>query len=139
MAIAVEAVVSAQASGATSVTTPSITPAGSDRLLMAFGANSAGSVSAYSDMTYAGGQLTGKWNVTYQTYFRNVCEYQVAPSTGGGSVVYSVASTQDELGAGAIAFSGVDQGTPLDTEASANAAPGVTSISVDVSGATGDL
>ncbi len=139
MAIAVEAVVSAQASGATSVTTPSITPAGANRLLMALGGNSAGTVAAYSDMTYAAGQMTAKWDVTYQTYFRNVCEFLVAPSTGGGVVVYTVAATQDELGVGAVAYSGVDQTTPLDTEASANAGAGATSISVNVAGATDDL
>lgn len=139
MAVAYVTVQGASAGAASSVSTPSITPSGSDRLLVAFGGNEDGTPAAYSDMTYASGAMTPKWNVTYQTFYRNVCEFLVAPSTGGGVVTYTIGASNYTICAAALAFSGVDQTTPLDTESSNSAAAGDGATSVTISSATDDM
>jgi len=138
MAIAIEAHNIASATGTTSVTVPTITPAGSDRHVIGFGANSAGALSGYSDMTFGGNAMTPKVNQTNPAYLRTVAEELNAPAASAQALVYTVASSQDELIAAVVALSGVSSATPTDTYQTGGADT-ADPISVSVTVDSGDL
>lgn len=138
MAIVIEASNIASATGATSVTVPAITPAGSDRHVIGFGANSGGALSNYTDMTFGGNAMTPKVNQTNAPYMRTVAEELNAPAASSQSLVYTVASSQDELVAAVVALSGVSSATPTDTYQTGGADT-ADPISVSVTVDSGDL
>lgn len=141
MTIAVEAIQGASGLAVTSVSSPSITPLGLDRLLIAFGANSAGAGApvAYSDMTFGGAQMTPKWDRVQQTIIRNVCEFIKQPSLSGGVVQYSLAGSQAIAFVACVSLSGVDQSNPLDAEVEATVAAATAAISATTPSEVGDL
>ena len=117
MASAVEAVAIGSNTGANNVSAGPITPAGANRFVLGFGANSAGGLADYTDMTFGGGAMTPKANHTNPNYERAFAEELVAPATSSQSLVCTLAASQDELAAAVIALSGVDQSTPTGTYA----------------------
>lgn len=141
MAVAVIEAQSASAVAASSVTTPTITPSGNDRILLAFGGNSdaVNAPEAYTDMTYAAGQMVPKWNLIGAVYLRNVCEYLLNPSTAGGAVTYTLNAVDTVLSVAAIALSGVDQSNPLGTEVGNAVGGGTAEVTVTVPSEPGDL
>lgn len=136
--IAIEDIEFAFASSAGDVSSPSISPAGADRLLLAFGGNFGSPVDAYVDMTYGGGAMTPFDNRAPNFFFRQVTEYLVAPSTGGGVVTYTV-SFDSTVGVVALALSGVDQTTPVENAVVNSAGSGSPTLDVTITSATGDL
>jgi len=138
MAIAVEVVAIGIATAATSATAGPVTPAGSNRHLIGFGAHSAGTLANYTDMTWGGAAMTPKINATNPNYERIVAEEQAAPAASSGSLVYTVAATQDEMACAVIAFSGVDASTPTDTYQQTGADT-ADPISISVTVPAGDL
>lgn len=135
--ISIEDVQFAFASSTDTVTSPSVTPAGTDRLLIAFGGNFGSPLDPYSNMTYGGAAMTPKDDIVQQFFFRQVCEYTINPSTSGGAVEYTIASFDSTLGVVGIAYSGVDQVTPLDATEDNSASSG-TSLAVAIPSAAGD-
>lgn len=136
--IAIEATQHAAAGGASTVTTPSITPAGTNRLLIGCGGNDDGSPASVSSFTYGGVGMTSRFNSVLESFFRLVGYSTTAPSTSGGTVSYTISTSNYAVCVTAIALSGVDQTTPLGTPVSGSTTGG-TSVSVNVSSETDDL
>lgn len=131
MAVAFEAVQSASGAAVSSLSTPSITPAGSNRLLVGVAGITSASPGDYTDMTYASGQMTPKVNYgPFQSFFRLFCEYLIAPSTGGGVVTVTLSGSTETVFVAALAFSGVDQTTPTDTEVTGNSNDGLATLTI---------
>lgn len=120
------------------VTTPSITPAGTDRLLLAMYGNFGSPVDGISDITYGGAGMTPHYDRAFQFFFRQGVEYTVAPSTGGGAVSFTIPTVDLTMGVVALAYSGVDQATPVGSVVTNDAGSGSPTMDANVSSATGD-
>ena len=138
MAIAIEDDNSASAAGANQITF-AIVPAGTNRLLVVSGGNSAGENRATLSAITLGVVSVGdsRWDVTNSTFYRAWCNSLTQPATGSATVTIDLSDSDDELGGGAVAFSGVDQTTPID---GVNTATGSSdTISETVTSAVNDL
>ncbi len=111
---------------------------GTDRLLLAFVANSSSSnVANVLSIRHNGRDLTRKLTYAGQTYYRISLYYLIAPDIGGYPLVLNLSDPDQEVFLGAVSFVGVNQITPLDAEGvqnGQNAAP-----FVNVASAAGDL
>jgi hypothetical protein len=141
MSIGYEAIQRASGTGVSSIASPAITPVGDNRLLIAFGGNSAGSgaPAAYSDMTFGAAQMVPKWNSVQQTILRTVAEYLVNPSRTGAAVTYVLAGADALCFVAAIALSGVNQNVPMDSESAGSVAAGTAAVAVTLPSEVGDL
>lgn len=141
MAIAYDNANSAKAAGAAlSISFTLTVGSGSDRFLFVGVGTSSGpeAHSAVDTITFNGDSLTKKWGQSFSTFYRHEGWYMTAPDTGATlTVQVTMLGTNDELAAGAVALTGVDGTTPLDTHAVATGTS--TTPSVNVSSATDDL
>jgi hypothetical protein len=139
MAVAIEAKASASVTGASTLNAPSITPAGSNRLLLAVAGSDQSPVATSLVQTRNSGvAMTLGWSDTYETYFRNSGYYTINPAAS--AVVCATAANASQYGMyiAAIAFSGVDQTTPLGTPVTGSTAAGAT-FSASPTSAANDL
>lgn len=130
----------AEAVSATSVETGSVTPAGTDRALYAWGMNfESGAVAAADGCDYdtstAMTEVGAADNGTGQVALFRL----IAPDTGGGTVTYNIDATNTYIAAMAFALSGVDQTTPdAGSFADTSFVPNGTANAVDVPADAGD-
>lgn len=136
MAIAFDAAISAKATAASSLSF-SHTCTGTERFLFVGAGNSSGDLPANASVTYATIALTRPWAIQAQSFYRNSGHYLVNPASGANTVAVTWENIEDELAAGAISFTGVDQTTPVGTSATANGASGVPTV--DVSSESGGI
>jgi hypothetical protein len=141
MAIAFDAANSASGSSISSLTYAlTVGAAGANRFLFVGVSNDSGTLATVSTVTYAAAGLTQKWSFTFSSAglnYRNSGYFMVAPATGGNNVVVTLSDADAELSSGAMAFTGVDQTTPLATQATATGT--ASPATVDVSSATDDV
>ncbi|MBK8810762.1 MAG: hypothetical protein IPN69_08540 [Acidobacteria bacterium] len=133
-----------EGSSATSITSASWTVAGSNRFMLAFPASGDDPVADPSGAKWGGSggtALTKQGSTVNAGSFGKLSLYTlVAPAAASQTSYYSWGSTEGELAGGAISLTGVDQGTPIGTPATAtgNFVSG-TQPSLSVSCAVGDL
>lgn len=138
MAVAYVTVQSASGAAVTTLSTPSITPTGSNRLIVGFAMLDNYPTGDFTGMTYGGAAMTQITNYGHvQSYFRIYAAYIIAPSTGGGVVTVNMDETIVAAYLAAMAFSGVDQSTPVGTEVTGNGANGLATLTI--SSSTGDM
>lgn len=103
--------------GAATVTIPVFAVAGANRLLVV----TVGSSSAAPDLTTSvvrdsGGlneACTEAWDLTNGGFLHSSGHYYVAPATGSYAILVTLAGAEDEIGAAATSWTGVDQATPV--------------------------
>lgn len=128
-----------QATAATSVGTGNVTPTGSDRVVFISGGNAAGGGGQAATWTWDGGAVTAEnWDFQGATFYAQSAAYKTAPAAAAAAGTQTVGANADDLAAGAIAFSGVDQTTPFDTPVTeTNTGGGAPSLNVTTT--TGDM
>jgi hypothetical protein len=116
----------------------SITPTGSNRLVAAVACIDQYPAVNFTGMTYGGAAMTQIANYgNVQGYFRCYAAYIIAPSTGGGVVTVNLDGSAVTIYLAAIAYSGVDQSTPVGTAVTGNGADGHATLTI--SSNSGDM
>ena len=137
MAIAFDAASSSNGQNVSSVTW-SHTCTGSNRFLFVGVGLDYWTTTGVSTVTYNAVSCTEKWEVQGGSANRiNGGWYKTAPATGANNIVVTLDNSPDDIFVGGMSFTGVDQTTPMDTEASTYENWG-SSVSVDVSSAVND-
>ena len=131
------------AANVSSLETGSWAIAGSERILIAGAMSGAGTPVAPSAAKWGGSGGTDLTIIGVSTNFAtfgHMSQWRlVAPSASTTTLYVSWPSNQDETAIGGASYTGVDQTTPLGTQASATGAPISTAATVDVSSAAGEL
>ncbi len=135
--VSIEDIDGAYALSATSVSTGTITPAGSDRGVLVQCANDDGLPSTVSTISYAGNASSSDaYSFVHDTYFRQEGAHTFSDVSSAGVGNYTVLLTQYSLNVCAIAVSGLDS---WDTAVTGSAST-ASSVSVNVPNmATGDM
>lgn len=138
------AVASARGAGVASLTYSLVIPPGAGRFLLVsvqLGSNCTAAVPAVAGVTYSGLALTRITTIVGtpcgMTTTRSDQWQLVAPPDGVHDVVVTLAGDADTIHSGALAFTGIDQATPV--RAAAIARGDGTQSSVDVASQPGDL
>lgn len=140
--IAVESTATGSATSASSVSTSgNVSPAGSDRYLVALGGNAIyGTLANYTSMAYGATGLTQVFTDGPGGLGIRVSAAQlVAPSTTPATCSYTVAASQDYLAVVGVAFSGVDQATPRDAPPAVSSGSGSSPTHTVTAGEAGDV
>ncbi|MBX3010174.1 MAG: DUF11 domain-containing protein [Caldilineaceae bacterium] len=145
-AIAVEATSKANSNAANTLTFAHTTGNGANRLLLvavAVGSSTStgGNATTVSSVTYGGTSLTLVGSISESgSRVRSYLYSLLAPPTGTANVVVTLSSSATRpLYAGATTFTGVNQSAPLGTYASYRSGTSVTSTSLAVTSASGEL
>jgi hypothetical protein len=124
---------SVQGTTTLSLTIPTLATSGSDRLLFVGAAASAGAFGSTSTVVRGGSESFAEdWDINNANHFHVSGHHFVAPATATASIVVTFGTTRDEATAGAIAFTGVDQTTPVGTPGTntgATAGPATVTVS----------
>src|SRR5262245_38978862 len=137
LAITQDAVSSASAAAANSLTFAHTVGSGSNRLLLVEVVINKGGTTV-SSVTYGGTALT-KVGSAVNAMIHTELWYLRAPATATANVVVPASGGNPEITAGATSFFGVDQTTPLGTAVTANGKANPPSASVTVASAAGEL
>jgi len=138
--IAVESTAGGGAAAASSVSTSgNLTPAGLNRYLVAFGGNHSGPVANYTSIVFGAVTQTQITNDAYTANSRLASAGDIAPSTTGALVTYTIDAADSIICVGAVAFSGVDQTTPRDTPPTVSSGVGSAPSHAVTAGDTGDV
>lgn len=142
MAVAVGGAVGGTASGASGVTLPALNVTGSDLLIAVGCASNSDPGSSVSSATWNVGtpeNLTAQQNVVYGVYYGNYLGTLVAPTAANNDITISLSGTADDIAAGAVFFTGVDQTTPVGTTSEVDGASGTSHTDDAVGASTGDI
>jgi len=128
--------------GLSSITILAFTVSGTNRLLFVTVGTSYSTVALTTSVVRDSGGLnescTEAWDLTNGRWFHSSGHYFVAPTTGSYAILITLAAMQDEIGACATSWTGVEQATPVGTPVTGSSNGGSADPTLTVSDAGDD-
>ena len=128
--------------GASSITILAFTVSGTNRLLFVTVGTSHSTAALTTSVVRDSGGLnescTEAWDLTNGRWFHSSGHYFVAPTTGSYAILITLAAAQDEIGACATSWTGVEQATPVGTPVTGSSNGGSADPTLTVSAAGDD-